>query len=184
MESSANAPAGAGQAMTVRLNVHDARGGALFAPGLQPADAPAPGSMTESISRAMRRFGTRGCAGRRAQQPGGHPGVVAGRARRARQFAAGAAAREATTQAADGAQMNQTGDRVGPAVGAAYRGHRRGELDLGRHCTSRLRAALCARGWTIWPVVRARRALHARHGLPPRCPANCPEGNPLTDEGT
>ena len=116
MESSANAPAGAGQAMTVRLNVHDARGGALFAPGLQPADAPAPGSMTESISRAMRRFGTRGCAGRRAQQPGGHPGVVAGRTRRARQFAAGAAAREATTQAADGAQMNQTGDRVGPAV--------------------------------------------------------------------
>jgi hypothetical protein len=62
------------------------------------------------------------------------------------------------------------------AVRAAYRVYRRGELDLDRHCTSWLRAALSAQGWTIWPVVRARRALKAR-------PANCPEDNPLTDEG-
>ncbi len=185
MKSSANAPADARQAITVRLNVHDA----LFASGRQPSDAPTAGSVTESISRAVRRFGTRGCAGRRAQEFGDHPEVAAGRMRWARQFAVGAAARrpasrataawpapqlaarEATTQPADAAEMNETCDR-------------RGELDLGRHCTSRLRAALCAQGRTIWPVVRARRALQARHGLPLRCPANCPEDNPLTDEGT
>ena len=99
MQTMANAAAGAGQAITVRLNVHE-RCEALFASGPQP---PAADSMTESISR---------------------------------------------------------------------------------HCASRVRAALGARGWTIWPVVRARRALQGRHGLPLRCPANCPEDNPLTDEGT
>jgi len=81
MESSATAPAGTRQAMTVRLNVHDARCGALFASGLEPSDAPTAGSMTESISRAVRRFGTRGCAGRRAQEFGDRPEVVAGRMR-------------------------------------------------------------------------------------------------------
>jgi hypothetical protein len=133
MESSASAPAGAGQAITVRLNVHDA----LFASGRQPSDAPTAGSMTESISRAT------------AAWP-----------------APQLAAREATTQPADAAEMNETCDR-------------RGELDLGRHCTSRLRAALCAQGRTIWPVVRARRALQARHGLPLRCPANLPRRQPF-----
>jgi len=72
--------------------------------------------------------------------------------------------------------MNETCGRRGSAVRAAYRVHRRGELYLCRHCTSGLRAALSAQGRTIWPVVRARRALEAR-------PANCPEDNPLTDEG-
>ena len=72
--------------------------------------------------------------------------------------------------------MNETCDRCESAVRAAYRVHRRGELYLCRHCTSGLRAALCAWGWTIWPVVRARRALEAP-------PANSPEDNPLTDEG-
>jgi hypothetical protein len=115
MESSANAPADAGQAMTVRLNVHDARGGALFASGLQPADAPAPGSMTESISRAMRRFGTRGCAGRRAQQPGGHPGSSpGGRAGPANSLPGGRP--RGHDPGRRRGQMNQTGDRVGPAV--------------------------------------------------------------------
>ena len=72
--------------------------------------------------------------------------------------------------------MNEACGRRRSAVRAAYRVYRRGELDLDRHCTSWLRAALSAQGWTIWPVVRVRRALKAR-------PANCPEDNPLTDEG-
>jgi hypothetical protein len=60
METTANAPAGTGQAMTVQLNVHDARCGVLFVSGLEPSDAPTAGSVTESISRAVRRFGTPG----------------------------------------------------------------------------------------------------------------------------
>ena len=48
--------------------------------------------------------------------------------------------------------MNQTCDRCGPAVRAAYRVARGGELYLCRHCTVRLRAALSAQGWAIWPI--------------------------------
>jgi hypothetical protein len=48
--------------------------------------------------------------------------------------------------------MNQTCDRCGPAVAAVYRVEQHGELYLCRHCTNRLRAALCAQGWTIWPA--------------------------------
>ena len=48
--------------------------------------------------------------------------------------------------------MNQTCDRCGPAVRAAYRAARNGELYLCRHCTTQLRAALSAQGWAIWPI--------------------------------
>ena len=48
--------------------------------------------------------------------------------------------------------MNQTCDRCGPAVRAAYRIARDGELYLGRHGTTRLGAALSAQGWAIWPI--------------------------------
>jgi hypothetical protein len=48
--------------------------------------------------------------------------------------------------------MNQTCDRCGPAVRAAYRAARDGELYLCRHCTIRLRAALSAQGWAIRPI--------------------------------
>ena len=44
--------------------------------------------------------------------------------------------------------MNQTCDRCGPAVYAAYRADRSGELYLCRHCTN-LRPALSAQGWNI-----------------------------------
>ena len=60
METTANAPAGTGQAMTVPLNAQDARCGALFVSGLDRSDAPTAGRVTESISRAMGRFGTPG----------------------------------------------------------------------------------------------------------------------------
>ena len=39
-------------------------------------------------------------------------------------------------------------DGCGPPV---YRVERHGELYLCGHCTNRLRAALFAQGWTIWP---------------------------------
>jgi hypothetical protein len=45
--------------------------------------------------------------------------------------------------------MNETCDRCGPAVRAAYRVDRSGELYLCRHCTHLLRPALSAQGWNI-----------------------------------
>ena len=45
--------------------------------------------------------------------------------------------------------MNETCDRCGPAVHAAYRADRSGELYLCRHCTRLLRPALSAQGWNI-----------------------------------
>jgi hypothetical protein len=49
--------------------------------------------------------------------------------------------------------MNETCDRCGPAVRAAYRVNRDdGELFLCLHCASQLWAALSARGWIIWPT--------------------------------
>ena len=48
--------------------------------------------------------------------------------------------------------MNQTCDRCGPAVCAANRVDRSGELYLCRHCTNLLRPALSAQGWNIWLI--------------------------------
>ena len=48
--------------------------------------------------------------------------------------------------------MSQMCDRCGPAVLAAYRVTRAGELYLCRHCTIQLRPALSAQGWVIWPI--------------------------------
>ena len=58
-----------------RLTVDGARCEALFASELQRPDVPTAESVTEAISRTVRRLGTRGCAGRMAQEfrdpPGG-----------------------------------------------------------------------------------------------------------------
>ena len=48
--------------------------------------------------------------------------------------------------------MNETCDRCGPAVRAAYRVDKRGELYLCRHCAPRLWPALSAEDWAIWPL--------------------------------
>ena len=72
-----------------RLNVDGARCEALFASELQRSDAPTAGSVTEAISRTVRRLGTRGCAGRMAQEFGDHPQAAAERMRWIRQLAAG-----------------------------------------------------------------------------------------------
>jgi hypothetical protein len=57
--------------------------------------------------------------------------------------------------------MNETCDRCGPGVRAAYIAVRSGQLYLCGHCAAQLRPALRAQGWTIWPTAdgsRGRRA--------------------------
>jgi len=49
--------------------------------------------------------------------------------------------------------MNETCDRCGPAVRAAYRAARVGQLYLCGHCTADLRPALWAQGWNIWATA-------------------------------
>jgi hypothetical protein len=72
-----------------RLNVDGARCEALFASELQRPDVPTAESVTEAISRTVRRLGTRGWAGRMAQESGDHPQAAAERMRWIRQLAAG-----------------------------------------------------------------------------------------------
>jgi hypothetical protein len=45
--------------------------------------------------------------------------------------------------------MNETCDRCGPSVSAAYRVRRSGELFLCGHCTNSLWLDLLAEGWSI-----------------------------------
>ena len=63
-------------------------------------------------------------------------------------------------------------DRCGPAIGAAYRVDRIGELCLCGHGASRHWRALSTQGWTFWPVVdrqahisRSRRVSDRAFGL-------------------
>jgi ribosome-binding protein aMBF1 (putative translation factor) len=58
--------------------------------------------------------------------------------------------------------MNETCDRCGPAVRAAYCAQKRGELYLCRHCALRFGPALSAQDWTIWPVSAHALAPQAR----------------------
>ena len=74
-----------------RLTVDGARCEALFASELHPSDVPTAGSVTEAISRTVRRLGTRGCAGQMAQEFGDHPEAAADRMRWVRQLAAATA---------------------------------------------------------------------------------------------
>jgi hypothetical protein len=71
-----------------RLNVDDARCEALFASALQRSDAPDAEVVAEAIRATVRRFGTRGCAGRMAQEFGDHPEEAAERMRWVRQLVA------------------------------------------------------------------------------------------------
>jgi len=80
------------RAMT-RLNVTDARCAALFASGLQRSDTPDADMVAEVISHAVRQFGTRGCAGRMAQEFGDHPEMAADRMRWIRQLVGEVSAR-------------------------------------------------------------------------------------------
>ena len=71
-----------------RLDVAEARCEALFASALQRSDAPTPELVAETITRTVLQFGTRGCAGRMAQEFGDHPEAAAERMRWVRQLVA------------------------------------------------------------------------------------------------
>jgi hypothetical protein len=71
-----------------RLNVDDARCEALFASGLQRSDTPDAEVVAEAIRATVRQFGTRGCAGRMAQEFGDHPEEAGERMRWVRQLVA------------------------------------------------------------------------------------------------
>jgi hypothetical protein len=62
--------------------------------------------------------------------------------------------------------MNETCDRCGPAVPAARRVARDGELYLCRHCASQLLPALSAQGWSVRPAGEQLLAPQARTGRP------------------
>ncbi|WP_443612917.1 DUF7455 domain-containing protein [Actinospica acidithermotolerans] len=48
--------------------------------------------------------------------------------------------------------MNETCDRCGPAVRAAYRVQEQGELTLCRHCALDVWPTLSAQGWSILSI--------------------------------
>ena len=63
---------------------------ALFVSVLQPSQNPGARQVRRAVGAAVRRFGSRGCAGRVAQEFGDHPDAAAARMRWARQAVAGA----------------------------------------------------------------------------------------------
>jgi hypothetical protein len=71
------------------LSINAARTDALFVSSLQRSDAPSAGQIRQSVAAAVRQFGSRGCAGRVAQEFGEHPELAAERMRWARQAVAG-----------------------------------------------------------------------------------------------
>ena len=66
------------------LSVRDARVEALFCSTVQPGDKPGPGQVDASIAAMVRRYGSRTCAARVAQEFGEHPELAAPRMRWAR----------------------------------------------------------------------------------------------------
>jgi len=81
------------------LNINAVRSEALFASALQRSDEPSLGQVQEAVTRAVREFGSQGCAARVAQEFGDHPETAVLRMRWARQLVAaayGAARAEAT----------------------------------------------------------------------------------------
>ena len=65
-----------------------------------------------------------------------------------------------------GQEMNETCDRCGPAIGAAYRVDLVGELYLCGQCASRQWRALSVQGWTFWSL--GYRALAPQASAPSR----------------
>jgi len=106
----------------------NARREALFASALQPSDTPTPDMITVAITSAMHRF-----------DPIGWPADDIGHLSRHEMNVMNV--------------MNETCDRCGPAVRAAYRAARTGQLYLCGHCATKLRPALWAQGWTICPTA-------------------------------
>lgn len=66
------------------LSISAARTDALFASPLQRSDDPSAGQVRQAVAATVRRLGSRGCAGRVAQEFGEHPELAAARMRWAR----------------------------------------------------------------------------------------------------
>lgn len=71
-----------------RLNLDDVRSEALFVSALQPSDGPTAAQVRGAVVQAVRTLGTRGCAGRVAQEFGDTPQAAVNRMRWARQVVA------------------------------------------------------------------------------------------------
>jgi hypothetical protein len=99
-------------AQLAMTRLDEARCEALFASGLQPSDAPTAGMVAAAITRAVRQFGTGGCAGRMAQEFGDHPDAAARRMRWVRQLVQPAA----RPQAGPGARLHGHAAAKGPVA--------------------------------------------------------------------
>jgi hypothetical protein len=73
---------------TSHLSITAVRTDALFASALQPSDKPTQPQIERAVAAAVRRFGSRGCAGLVAQEFGEHPEIAATRMRWVRQAVA------------------------------------------------------------------------------------------------
>jgi hypothetical protein len=63
------------------LSIRAVRADALFASALQRSGEPSAGQVREAVAATVRAFGSRGCAGRVAQEFGDHPETAAARMR-------------------------------------------------------------------------------------------------------
>jgi hypothetical protein len=70
------------------LNLNDVRSEALFVSALQPSDQPTATQVRGAVVQAVQTLGTRGCAGRVAQEFGDTPHAAVSRMRWARQVVA------------------------------------------------------------------------------------------------
>ncbi len=70
------------------LSISAVRTDALFVSALQPSEEPGARQVHEAVAAAVRLFGSRGCAGRVAQEFGEHPEIAAARMRWARRVVA------------------------------------------------------------------------------------------------
>lgn len=61
------------------LSINTVRSDALFVSTLQRSDNPGAGQVQQAIARAVREFGSRGCAARVAQEFGDHPELAVAR---------------------------------------------------------------------------------------------------------
>jgi hypothetical protein len=67
------------QAITRHVSISAVRADALFVSPLQRSDDPTVGQVREAVAGAVRRFGSRGCAARVAQEFGDHPELAVAR---------------------------------------------------------------------------------------------------------
>jgi hypothetical protein len=64
------------RATTHHLSISAVRADALFVSAVQRSDEPGVGQVREAVTAAVRRFGSRGCAERVAQEFGDHPEIA------------------------------------------------------------------------------------------------------------